>query len=227
MWHDGSAESSYSSPQLAELVGTQMILNFNAQGLFAHALADGRELWSYPWVSNPAEKNNVCQPVVLPGGTRDASLVFIASGYNKGCAVLEIRRGAVTDGTGFQVRPLWQNRNLKAKFTCVVYRDGFVYGLDERILTCINVATGERQWKRGRYGHGQVALVNEMLVIQSEPGDVCLVEARPDEFREVARLAALSDRTWNHPVIAGPYLLVRNDREAVCFELSQPRVVRR
>ncbi|MBC8289892.1 MAG: PQQ-like beta-propeller repeat protein [Planctomycetes bacterium] len=220
VWRGGSAESSYSSPQLAEIFGEQVILNFNAEGLYAHSLADGRERWNYPWVSNPDEKNNVCQPVVLPGGDETSAKVFIASGYSKGCAVLEVRRNS--PGV-FQVEPLWQNRNLKAKFTCVVLKDGFVYGLDERILTCIDVATGERKWKRGRYGHGQLALVCDLLVIQSEPGEVCLVEARPDRFREIARLPALTERTWNHPVISGRYLLVRNDREAACFELQPAR----
>lgn len=220
VWKGGSAESSYSSPQLAEMLGESVVLNFNAEGLCAHALADGRELWSYPWVSNPDEKNNVCQPVVLPGSDEKSARIFIASGYSKGCAVLEVARNS--DGV-FQVKPLWQNRNLKAKFTCVVLKDGFVYGLDERILTCIDVATGERQWKRGRYGHGQLALVGGLLVIQSEPGEVCLVEARSDHFHEIARLPALSERTWNHPVISGRYLLVRNDREAACFELRPAR----
>lgn len=220
VWKGGSAESSYSSPQLREVVGEPVILNFNAEGLFAHALVDGREQWSYPWVSNPDEKNNVCQPIVLPGGDNESARIFIASGYSKGCAVLEVTRNS--DGV-FQVKPRWQNRNLKAKFTCVVLNDGFVYGLDERILTCVDAATGERKWKRGRYGHGQLALVGDLLVIQSEPGEVCLVEARPDRFREIARLPALSERTWNHPVISGRYLLVRNDREAACFELRPAR----
>jgi outer membrane protein assembly factor BamB len=133
--------------------------------------------------------------------------------------VLNVRRNKSSE-PDIEVTPIWQNRNLKAKFTCVVFRDGHVYGLDERILTCIDVATGKRKWKRGRYGHGQLALVNDVLVIQAEPGEVCLVEARPDQFREIARLSALSERTWNHPVISGRYLLVRNDREAACFELK-------
>lgn len=219
-WRGGSAESSYSSPQFAEILGQKTILNFNAEGLAAHSLSDGRELWNYPWVSNPDEKNNVCQPIVLPGGNDQSAQVFIASGYNRGCAVLEVRRSDASETPRYEVVPVWQNRNLKAKFTCVVFRDGYVYGLDERILTCIDVATGERKWKRGRYGHGQLALVNDVLVIQTEPGEICLVEARSDQFQEIATLPALNERTWNHPVIAGRYLLVRNDREAACFELK-------
>ena len=100
-----------------------------------------------------------------------------------------------------------------------VTQDGYIYGLDERILTCIDLQTGNRAWKRGRYGHGQLILAEDLLLIQAESGDVALVEASPDSFRELTRFEALADRTWNHPVLAGSILLVRNDREAACFEL--------
>jgi outer membrane protein assembly factor BamB len=216
VWRGGSAAASYSSPQIGELAGF-WILNFNAEGLSGHTFSGGKELWSYPWVSNPEERNNVCQPVPLPDSRPDNGRVFVASGYDKGCALLEVRR--LAGPNEFEVVPVWQNRNLKAKFTSVVLHDGFIYGLDERILTCLDVNTGERRWKNGRYGHGQILLVNDTLLIQAESGEVCLVDADPDQFREITRLQALTERTWNQPVVAGRYLLVRNDREAVCYEL--------
>lgn len=218
VWSRGSAPSSYSSPQYAEFAGASWVLNFNGEGLSAHRLdQSGEPSWHYIWISNPSERNNVCQPVILPGGSPGRGRIFIASGYGKGCALLDVH--SPDNGETFDVNPVWQNQNLKAKFTSVVLHEGFVYGLDERILTCIDVETGKRQWKRGRYGHGQVLLVNETLLVQAETGEVVLVEATPDEFREITRLDALHDRTWNHPVVAGRHLLVRNDREAACFAL--------
>ena len=108
---------------------------------------------------------------------------------------------------------------LRPKFSSVVVRDGFVYGLDERILTCIDLRNGARRWKGGRYGYGQLLLADDLLLIQAESGDVALVEATPDEFRELGRFAALDRRTWAHPALAGRILVVRNDREAACYEL--------
>ncbi|MFO1460706.1 MAG: hypothetical protein U1G08_15035 [Verrucomicrobiota bacterium] len=82
------------------------------------------------------------------------------------------------------------------------------------------MATGKRLWKDGRYGSGQTLLVDDLILVQSEPGFVALVEARPDTYRELGRIPALSSKTWNNPAVAGPYLLVRNDQEAVCYELA-------
>jgi outer membrane protein assembly factor BamB len=114
---------------------------------------------------------------------------------------------------------LWESRGLKAKFTNVVFRAGYLYGLDDGILVCLDPANGERRWKRGRYGHGQIMLVDDLLIVLGEDGTVALVEAEPEAYRELARFAALEGKTWNHPALSGPYLLVRNDREAACYEL--------
>jgi len=108
---------------------------------------------------------------------------------------------------------------MKTQFNSTAARDGFLYGLDDGLLACVEITTGERKWKDGRYGSGQTLLVGDLVLVQTEPGAVILAAARPDAFTEFARLPALRSKTWNHPVVAGRYLLVRNDREAVCYEL--------
>jgi outer membrane protein assembly factor BamB len=214
-WAAGDSRAAYSSPVAATLAGKEQILIFNADGLFAHDMRDGHVLWSQPWLT-PPEFNNVCQPIPLAGITaNEPDRVFVASGYQKGCGLLDVARSA--DHFDIQVR--WANTNLKPKFTSVVVRNGFVYGLDERILTCIDLSTGSRCWKGGRYGNGQLILVDDLLLIQAESGEVALVEASPARFQELGRFAALKQRTWNHPALAGWLLLVRNDREAACYAL--------
>jgi len=108
---------------------------------------------------------------------------------------------------------------MKAKFSNVVHRNGYLYGLDDGILACVDAADGERQWKGGRYGHGQVILVHDLLLVLGENGRVALVEAAPGAYRELAAFPALEGKTWNHPALAGRLLVVRNDREAACYEL--------
>ena len=101
----------------------------------------------------------------------------------------------------------------------MVVRDQHLYGLDNGTLVCLDLATGERAWRSGRYGHGQILLVDDLLLIQAESGDVALVKASPQAFHEFARFPALSNKTWNHMALVNNILLVRNDREAAAYEL--------
>jgi outer membrane protein assembly factor BamB len=153
---------------------------------------------------------NVSQPIAV-GGDR----LLLSKGYGVGSALWKISR----EGDAWSVTQLWRTNNLKTKFTSPVIRDGFAYGLDEGILSCIEIDTGARKWKQGKYGHGQVLRLGPMLLVQSETGEVALVEARPDAFRELARLAAVDGQTWNYPALAGRRLLVRSEQEAACYEL--------
>jgi outer membrane protein assembly factor BamB len=106
---------------------------------------------------------------------------------------------------------------MKAKFCNVIEKGGFVYGLDDGILACVDLASGRRRWKQGRYGHGQILLVGELLLVMGEGGEVALVE--PGNGRELARIAVFDMKTWNPPALAGRYLFVRNHREAACYRL--------
>jgi len=97
-----------------------------------------------------------------------------------------------------------------------------LYGFDSDILVCIDLANGKKKWKKGRYGHGQALLLGEagqMLVI-SDQGEAVLTEVSPQGLKEMAKFKALNGKTWNHPVIAGGKLLVRNGEEMACFELG-------
>ena len=113
---------------------------------------------------------------------------------------------------------------MKTKFCNVVMRDGFIYGIDDVLLDCIEFETGVVQWKKRRrpeFGHGQIMLIGDVILVLTETGELVLVEASPDEYRELANLQALDQEnvTWNNPAFAPPYLIVRNAREAACYRL--------
>ena len=128
---------------------------------------------------------------------------------------------ARADGT-FDVRELWRDKRiLRTKFTNVVLHGGHAYGLDEGILECVELASGRVLWKEGRYGHGQILLAGELLLVVAEEGEVLLIAARPDRANEVlGRFQALEGKTWNNPALAGELLVVRNAEEMAVWRLA-------
>jgi len=207
-WAGGSDGSGYGSPMMAELAGRKQILIFNRGSVAAHDPKGGAVLWEHPW---PSEQPNVCQPLPLPGDR-----VLVSAGYGIGSKVFQVVR---TEEGGLKASLVWESPRLKAKFTNIVLHDGFVYGLDDGVLTCLDPTNGERRWRAGRYGHGQVVLVGDLLLVQTEEGEIVLVQPNPSSLTELGRFAALEGKTWNPPALAGAILLVRNDREAAAFEM--------
>ncbi|MGH9348600.1 MAG: PQQ-binding-like beta-propeller repeat protein [Vicinamibacterales bacterium] len=211
-WSALNDKQAYSAPMLATIAGTRQILILTATRLVAVTPEAGEVLWEYPWPT--ANDINASQPVILPPGNR----VLLSSGYGHGAALLE-----VTDTAGrFGTRLLWEHTRLKNRFSSSVEHGGFIYGLDENILTCLDAATGDVQWKGGRYGHGQFVLASGHLVLLTEEGELTLVRATPERHHEVARFPVLEGKTWNHPAIDEGRLLVRNLAEMAAFDL-RPR----
>jgi outer membrane protein assembly factor BamB len=216
-WRAGKDPTSYASPIAATLCGDLQYLSFNGEGLRSFA-SNGEDLWFHPWLTQGDSRVNVAQPVVVRRGdshTGEKAQVLISSGYEMGTTLLNISH----QSGRWEVEPAWTSKHLKSKLSnFVLYRE-HIYGLDNGLLTCLRLSDGERTWKKGRYGHGQMLLVDGNLMIQCESGEIALVEATPEEYRELARFEALSDKTWNHPTLAGNVLLVRNDHEAAAYEL--------
>lgn len=208
-WRSLADQAAYMSPMVVQLAGRRQLLVVMARRAVGLDLADGRLLWSYPW--EVSYENNIAQPVLV--GT---NRLVLSAGYGKGAACLELEEST----NGFSVTEIWRNKNLKNKFTSSVLHEGHIYGLDEDILVCLDAATGERRWKDGRYGYGQLLLADGHLVILGGDGELALVKASPERRIEVARFPALRGKTWNHPAIAGGRLFVRNAVEMACFELA-------
>jgi outer membrane protein assembly factor BamB/multidrug transporter EmrE-like cation transporter len=211
-WFGPDGGDSYSSPHLVTIAGVPQIVLMSAAGATSVAPADGKLLWKYAWHSD----TRIMQPTV----TADGDLLITAGDAMGGVGM---RRIAVAHGpAGWSAEERWTSAGLKPAFNDSVIHNGYVYGFDGAILACIDAKDGTRKWKGGRYGNGQLVLLRDqdLLLVISEEGELALVKAAPDQFTELAHFPALEGKTWNHPVLAGDRLLVRNGSEMAAFRLS-------
>jgi outer membrane protein assembly factor BamB len=212
-WLGPKDGEGYSSPHLAMIDGVRQILLLRGSGTISVAPADGTLLWEHKWVPGSLALG-IVQPALMPDG--DVLIATVDS------SELGIRRVAVTkESGGWRVEERWKSRGLKPYFNDFVVHSGHAFGFDGGILASIDLANGERTWKGGRYGYGQVVLLPEqdLLLVLSEEGELALVRASPEKFTELGRVPALEGKTWNHPALVGDTLLVRNGQEMVAFRL--------
>ena len=208
-WGAPAGGHSYSSPQLSRIAGRSVVPMVTDAGLTVVDPGGGAVVWRHDW---PFEQYRVLQPLAVGDST-----LLVSTGMGVGTRRLDLRR----DGDGLAAEERWTSRGLKPDFNDVVAHEGFLYGLDPGILACIDLETGERQWKGGRYGNGQLLLLPEgdQLLVLTETGDVVLVRATPAGHEELTRLEVLDAKTWNHPVLVGDRLYLRNGEEAVALEM--------
>jgi outer membrane protein assembly factor BamB len=209
VWSGGSDKAHWSSPVVYRIADQAQCLIFNKSGLSSHDIDTGEVLWQYPWTKSTGTPR-VAIPVLLPNDR-----IVISSGYGAGAAAIRISKS----DDGYQIEELWQSLHLKSKFNNFVYRDGYLYGLDDGMMTCIDAETGRRTWKKGRYGHGQLLHGEDWLLLMSEGGEAMLFEPNPEEPRILGKFQALKGKSWNPPALVGPYLILRNHLEAACYQL--------
>jgi hypothetical protein len=218
-WTRTTGGGGYSSPHVATLHGVEQVLLSSGGGITSVLPADGKTLWEM----KGGEAVGIVQPWVLPDGD-----VLLASGDMMGGTGLR-RLHVLPQGDTWSVEERWSTRGLKPYFNDFVVHNGHAFGFDGTILASIRLDDGERNWKGGRYGAGQMVLLaaQDLLLVLSEEGEVALVAAAPDKHTELARFKAIEGKTWNHPVIVGDRLLVRNGEEMAAFRLPAERLSRR
>ena len=205
---------SYSSPQRMTIDGVEQIVLLSGSGASGVAPADGRLLWQHAMPGSP-----ILQPALTP----DGGLLIHQMSADGGMA---IRRLAVAHGpAGWTAEERWTSTALKTMSSDLIVHNGYAYGFDGSIMACVDLATGKRAWKGGRYGSGQAVLLPDLdvLLVLSEEGELALVSATPGAFKELAKVPALDGKTWNHPVLAGDILLVRNGSEMAAFRMTLER----
>jgi outer membrane protein assembly factor BamB len=211
-WQGPSRGASYSSPLLLTVDGVGQVLLLSATGATSVAAADGAVLWEHAWKG---------YPIVQPNLTAEGDVLLSVSD-SSGIRRIALAHTPGTGAGGWNVAERWTSMGLKPYFNDFVVHNGHAYGFDGSILSCIDLKDGTRKWKGGRYGNGQLVLLadQDLLLVLAEEGELALVRATPEQFTELARIPAIEGKTWNHPVLAGDVLLVRNGEQMAAFRLA-------
>ena len=216
-WRSGKDQISYASPMLATLAGQRQIVSVNEKTITGHQVETGQVIWSFPWMGQSNGGAN-CASIMVAG----ADQFLIGKGYGGGSALVQITN---QDNGKQMADAIWtSSRILKTKFTHACVDGPIAYAINNGSLEAVNIAEGISNWqqpRRDRLGQGQLLLVDDTLIGQSESGEIVLSAANPDEYVELIRIPAMRSKTWNIPTIAGRHLIVRNDRQAFCFLLPK------
>lgn len=210
LWQVATRGMNFSSPQPIRMAGQELILFGGGDGFMAVTPMDGEILWTF----KPSEWGGI--PIVQAQQVSATDLI-VPIGDGAGLARLRV----VSENGVWTVEELWSSNRLKPSYNDFLYHQGYLYGFDQNIFTCIDASTGERRWKRGRYGFGQAVLLEDrgQIIVLSETGEVVLLAASPDAHEELGTLQVIEGKTWNHPIVVDDVLYVRNGREAAAFRL--------
>jgi len=208
VWAAADGGPSYSSPVLVDLNGVPQVVLLHDAGAVSVVPEDGSVLWEHEWSGA-----SLVQPAALSEGS-----ILVSADEGKGIRRLNLGNS----GDSWEATEAWTSKRLKPNFNDFVVHEGHAYGFDGGILASVELDAGTRRWKGGRYGHGQLVLLpdQDLLLVVSERGEVALVRASPDGFEELALFEAIEGKTWNHPVLVGDILLVRNAQEMAAFRLA-------
>ncbi|MFO0941152.1 MAG: PQQ-binding-like beta-propeller repeat protein [Pirellulales bacterium] len=209
-WKSPCGEHSYGSPQLIKMLDTDLISILSNEGAHFYLPDTGEQKFFYDWSHNGYR---ALQPQVI-----DGDKLIVPTGMGTGSRLIQLSK---EDPGQWSASELWTSGDFKPDFNDFVVYQGHIYGFDNRIFACIDLATGKKKWKGGRYEKGQCLLLADsgLILVVSESGELALLKATPDSHQELAKIQALNDKTWNHPVVVGDKLYLRNAKEAVCYQL--------
>jgi outer membrane protein assembly factor BamB len=216
-WKSGDEKVTHATPAPASIGGVEQVIFFCQSGLVSVAAADGKELWRFAF---PFRTATASTPIV---GGKNGDVVYCSAGYGVGAAACRVTR----DGETFKAEKLWRAEGEKMNhWTTPVHKDGYLYGIfgfrqfGNAPLKCVNIETGDERWSQDGFGSGGgTILLDGHVLVQGDKGEITLVQAKPDAYKQVGRFQVLGGKCWTMAVYADGRIYARSDKEAVCLQL--------
>jgi outer membrane protein assembly factor BamB len=220
VWKNLDDKASYSSPILIEDGKTRQLIYLTAQGVVSLNPADGSLFWRFPLRDLLFESSTT--PI-------RAGNLLMASSITFGSVGLRL------DDQKPAAKQAWKNAALTSYFsTPIAIGADHIYmvtgsnplafsGKAEATLRCINAKNGKELWNRPKVGKYHASLMrtgDDKILMLEEPGNLVLVEPRPNGYHELAR-AKVCGETWAHPALAHGQLYVRDNKELICWQLGK------
>jgi outer membrane protein assembly factor BamB len=209
VWRSRTGKAGYSTPYLVTIGGVNQALFFTGEKLFSIAPGTGKVYWQKPWKTS--WDVNAAMPIFI-----EPDKVFVSSGYDTGSALLRVSG----DARSMTVDEVWVNRQMKNQFSSSIYHDGFIYGFDNKIIKCIDAKTGEMRWRERDLGHGSLMYADGRLIVLGNRGQLLLLEATPEAYREKGRVQLFDGKTWTVPTLSDGRLFVRDEHELVALKVT-------
>jgi outer membrane protein assembly factor BamB len=205
IWTSGKGVSGYSTPVPFDQGKQRCVAIMAAKSVIAVKVADGKEVWSYPWETT--YDVNAANPIISDGR------IFISSGYGHGCALLDISKD--------KPAKIWENKNMRNHFASSILWKGSIYGVDENELKCLTWDNGEVKWGEKKFGKGSLMMADGKIIGLSEKGELMVAEATPAAFKPVSQAQVLGGKCWSVPVLSNGKVYCRNAKgDLVCLDVS-------
>lgn len=217
LWKTGSEKITHATPVVATLLGVKQVIFFVQSGLVSLAADTGKELWKHPF---KYAVSTAASPVVCGD-----DIVYCSAGYDVGGGACKISKS----GDAFTATPLYYikgNKYIANHWSTPVYKEGYLYGMFSfkrygvGPLKCVEAATGKIMWEKPGFGAGNVILAGDKLLALADNGELVVVQASPEGYKELGRTQAVEGKCWSTPAIADGKIYVRSVKEGACLALE-------
>lgn len=208
-------EAGYSSVVTLETGGVRQYVQYLSKGLVGVDAGTGKFLWRFDKTLDKQYGVHMATPVVA-GGT-----VYSAAGSGGGLARLQTTGGVIS------AEPVYVERKAPSALGGSVKVGDYLYGTTNAVLLCTEYATGKVRWEERSVGAGSICYADGRLYVRGENGDIALVEATPEAYRELGRFtppgqpARGEAKAWAYPAVAAGRLYVRDLGSLWAYDIRQ------